>query len=158
MGKRLMRFPAMMAAWLPAVALADPLDRGEAYTERGAPPDWMDGVDFGWLLVDYGVFAIVVVAFGWVLLRRPQWFEQFEALLSAPFGMLFRAASGLPVLLRELAQGLIGLVILGLVVGWVFFCQWLSHHHLGAIAMAGLALLAVILVRLVKRSESREAA
>jgi len=34
----------IMAFW-PNSLLADPLDRGEAYTTRSGPPAWMDNVD-----------------------------------------------------------------------------------------------------------------
>jgi len=146
---------ALLPLLLPLAAHADPLDTGEAYTTRKGPPEWMDGVDFTWLVVDYGLFALAVVLLGWLLLRRPQLFARFEDAIRWPFGRLLGLASRLPVGLRELAQGITLLIALLLVAAWVMFCQWLSHVGLGALAMAGLALLAVVLVRLIKRSEQK---
>ncbi|OIO66249.1 MAG: hypothetical protein CO186_09450 [Zetaproteobacteria bacterium CG_4_9_14_3_um_filter_49_83] len=144
---------AWVFGFLPSLAFADPLDKGEAYTERQEPPDWMDGIDFTWLIVDYGLFALAVIGLGWLLLKRAAWFTAFERVLFSPFRFLLRLASRLPVIARELLQGITGLLVLLLIVAWVFLCQWLSHHELGAIAMAGLALEAVILVRLIKGTE-----
>lgn len=148
-----MRKIISLAALLPINAFADPLDKGEAYTTRQGPPPWMDGVDVGWLIVDYGIFALMIVAIGWVLSRRISMFESFEAFISWPFRWMFRLASRLPIILRELAEGISGLAILFLIVAWVMFCQWLKHQGLGAISMAGLALEAVVLVRLIKNGE-----
>ena len=142
-----------MAALLPLTAFADPMDKGEAYTTRQGPPEWMDGIDFTWLLVDYGVFALIVVALGWVLTKRISMFERFEAVIYWPFSKLMSLASHLPIILRELGQGIVGLGILLLVVAWVMFCQWLYHYGLGAVSMAGLALEAVLLVRVIRQGE-----
>jgi len=144
---------AIFTTLLPIAAQADPLDRGETYTSRQGPPEWIDGVDVSWLLVDYGVFALIIIALGWTLGKRISAFERFESVVRWPFGLLFRLASGMPVILRELVQGVGGLFALAGVVAWVMFCQWLKHIDLGAIAMAGLALEAVILVRLIKQDE-----
>ncbi|MDQ6971833.1 MAG: hypothetical protein Q9M30_04225 [Mariprofundaceae bacterium] len=142
-----------LISFIPSLAFADPLDTGEAYTTRQAPPEWMDGVDLSWLLVDYGLFALVIIALGWILMRKKEAFEGFENVLRWPFSRLLGLAARLPVVLRELAQGIVGLMVIFLVVAWVIFCQWLSHKGLGGLSMAGLALEAVILVRLVKRGE-----
>jgi len=144
---------ALIAGLMPITALADPLDKGEAYTTRKGPPDWMSGIDFTWLLVDYGVFAIMVFGLGWVLVKRIALFERFESVIRWPFSFLFSLASHLPIILRELMQGLVGLAILFVIVAWVIFCQWLSHMGLGAVSMAGLALEAVVLVRAIKQIE-----
>ena len=150
-----MRF--MNSIWpsvlLPGVAFADPLDRGEAYTTRQGPPEWMDGIDFTWLLVDYGLFALAIVGLGWLLMKRPEQFARFEAVVCWPFSQLLKLASHLPVVLRELVQGITWLLVVLLVVAWVILCQWFSHQGFGAIAMAGLALEAVILVRVIKSGE-----
>jgi len=148
-----MRKIISLAALLPFTAFADPLDKGEAYTTRQGPPDWMDGIDFTWLLIDYGVFALMVIALGWVLTKRIGLFESFENFIYWPFSRLMGLASRLPIILREFAQGIVGLVVLLLIVAWVMFCQWLYHYGLGAVCMAGLALEAVFLVRLIKRGE-----
>ncbi len=152
-----MRYIGMiLAALLPYTAYADPLDRGEAYTTRQGPPDWMNGVDLTWLIVDYGLFAVVIIALGWVLMRRPHLFAGFESALKAPFAALLAGAVHLPVILRELAQGIVGLMVLALIVAWVLLCQWLSHIGMGGLSMAGLALEAVILVRLIRGGEREQ--
>ena len=138
---------------LPLPAYADPLDQGEAYVTHQGAPVWMDGIDFAWLLVDYGMFAIAIITLGWVLMKRPASFERFESMFTAPFRRLLRMAARLPVVLRELVQGVVGLLVILLIVAWVVLCQWFSHIGFGALAMAGLALEAVILVRLIKRGE-----
>ncbi|OIO70217.1 MAG: hypothetical protein COW19_08140 [Zetaproteobacteria bacterium CG12_big_fil_rev_8_21_14_0_65_55_1124] len=148
-----MRKIISLLALMPTAAFADPLDKGEAYTTRQGPPEWMDGVDLSWLLVDYGIFALMIVAIGWVLTKRITAFERFESVIRWPFSQMLKLASHLPIILRELAQGITGLIILFLIVAWVIFCQWLKHQGLGAISMAGLALEAVILVRLIKQGE-----
>ncbi|HKI61142.1 MAG TPA: hypothetical protein VKA31_02505 [Mariprofundaceae bacterium] len=150
-----MRHPeiTLAALLLPVTAFADPLDKGEAYTTRKEPPDWMTGVDISWLLVDYGLFALAVIALGWLLVKKPEQFARFEAIICLPFRTLLKGAAKLPILLRELAQGLVGLGAVLLVVAWVILCQWLKHHGFGGLSMAGLALEAVILVRLIKGTE-----
>jgi hypothetical protein len=142
-----------LLALIPATVLADPLDKGETYTTRQGPPEWMDGIDFTWLLIDYGVFALMVIALGWVLTKRISLFERFERVLCWPFSKLMTLASRLPIILREFAQGIVGLAILLLIVAWVMFCQWLYHYGLGAVAMAGLAFEAVLLVRVIRQGE-----
>jgi hypothetical protein len=150
------RMTALFIWLLPSMAAADPLDTGEAYTMRKGPPEWMDGVGFTWLLVDYALFAAVVALIGWLLMRRPELFARFEKGIRWPFAGLLGLASRFPAGLRELLQVTTYLSVLLLVVGWVMFCQWLNHIHLGAVAMAGLALLAVILVRTIRRSEEKQ--
>lgn len=147
---------AFLVLLMPIMAFADPLDTGEAYTTRKGPPEWMDGVDFTWLLLDYVLFGLAVVLIGWLLIRRPEQFGRFEACIRWPFASLFELSSRLPVVLRELLQFVTILFALLITAAWVMLCQWLNHLHLGALAMAGLALLAVILVRSIKRSEQKQ--
>jgi len=143
----------MAALLLPFTAFADPLDKGEAYTTRQGPPEWMDGVDISWLIVDYGLFALAIIGIGWLLMKKPEHFARFETIICLPFRIMMQGAAKLPFLLRELAQGLVGLSVILLIVAWVILCQWLKHHGLGGLSMAGLALEAVILVRLIKGTE-----
>jgi len=143
----------MMMLFFPIAAYADPLDRGEAYVTRKGPPEWMDGIDFTWLVVDYVFFAVAIIALGWLVMKRPESFARFENILMAPFRMLLQMAACLPIVLREFVQGIVGLLVIFLIMVWVVFCQWLSHMGFGALAMAGLALEAVVLVRLIKRGE-----
>lgn len=61
-----MKYIFLLLALYSGTALADPLDQGEAYTTRPGPPEWMDSIDFGLLLVNYGVFALMIIAMGWL--------------------------------------------------------------------------------------------
>ncbi|MDQ6950126.1 MAG: hypothetical protein Q9M26_00505 [Mariprofundales bacterium] len=140
-----------LALLIPLSTLADPLDRGEGYTTRPGPPPWMDGVDFAWLLVDYALFAIVIGAVGWMLMRKPAICTRIENAICLPFRTLLNLADYLPIGLRELAQGLVYVAILLFVVLWIFFCQWFNHHGFGGLAMIGLALESTLLVRLIGR-------
>ncbi len=52
-----------------ASAWADPLDAMEGYAERGTPPAIPGaGAVAAWVL-DYALFALVVVALGWFFMR-----------------------------------------------------------------------------------------
>ena len=46
-----------------------------------------------------------------------------------------------------------GIAVFIALAAWIFFCQWLKHHGLGALAMIGLAFVALLLVRIIKGSE-----
>jgi len=58
--------PAIVAMFLDARAFADPLDYDEAYVRQLMTP-WISNGDFGWLLVDYGLFALFLIMLGWLL-------------------------------------------------------------------------------------------
>ncbi|MDX8413042.1 MAG: hypothetical protein R8J85_03050 [Mariprofundales bacterium] len=134
-------------------AMADPLDRGEAYTTRQTPPEWMDSVDFGLLLVDYGVFALTLIGLGWLLLKKPHLLYRLETVVRAPFSAIFAAAKDAGGVLEYVLQ-LFGIVSIFVALGVaVFFCQWLNHIGLGALSMIGLAFVALLLVRMIKGSE-----
>jgi len=149
---------AWMAAamMMPAVAMADPLDKGEAYTTRKGPPEWLDSVDLGLLLVDYGIFALVVIALGWLLFKRPYYFLRLESVLKTPFQAIFAAAKragGITEFILQLVGGIAVFITLAV---WVFFCQWLKSKGLGAFSMIGLAMMALMLVRLIKGKEKSQ--
>jgi len=134
-------------------ALADPLDRGEAYTTRSGPPEWMDNVDLGLLLVDYGIFALTLIGLGWLLFNKPEYLARLESVVRAPFAAIFSAAKhagGIAEFVLQLFGGIAVFVTLG---AWVFFCQWLKHIGLGAFSMIGLAFAALLLVRMIKGKE-----
>jgi len=144
---------ALLACWT-SLAWADPLDTGEAYTTRQGPPEWMDKTDFGLLVVDYGMFALIVVALGWLVVKHPQRFAAFEHAIQWPVRSLFAVAKrtgGVGALVLQMMGTFIGFVV---VVAWVFFCQWLKSQGLGALSMAGLALIALMLVRMIKGNEA----
>jgi len=151
------RFTALCIACWPELVLADPLDAGEAYTTRGGAPEWMDKVDLGLLLVDYGIFALAIIAMGWLLLKRPQYLYRLESLVRYPFQMIFTAATRCGGMIEFILQLFGGLAVFLTLASWIFFCQWLKHLGLGALSMVGLAFAALILVRMIKGKESPQA-
>ncbi len=139
---------------IPTPLMADPLDRGEAYTTRGAPPQWMDNIDLGLLLLDYTIFGVTVAALGWLLMKKPTLLLRLENRVRTPFAAIFRAADHAGGVAGLLLQ-LVGTVVVFLALAAaVFVCQWLKHIGLGAISMAGLGLLALLLVRVIRGGES----
>ncbi|MDQ7000495.1 MAG: hypothetical protein Q9M12_06385 [Mariprofundus sp.] len=142
-----------IAALMPGTLWADPLDRGEAYTTRQGPPPWMDNIDFGLLLVDYGIFALTLVALGWLLFKKPDYLHRLESLVRAPFAAIFAAARRAGGVTEFILQMFGGIAVLVTLAAWVFFCQWLKHIGLGALAMIGLAFVALLLVRMIKGNE-----
>lgn len=141
-----------LACW-PQLSWADPLDKGEAYTTRAGPPQWMDGVDVAFLLVNYGIFALSLVGLGWLLFKKPEYLNRLESKVLYPFKAIFALAKRKGGLAEVLLQTLGGLAAFLSLAGWVFFCQWLKHEGLGAISMFGLAFAALMLVRLLKGDE-----
>lgn len=139
----------------PVTAMADPLDKGEAYTTRKGPPEWMDNIDLSLLLIDYGVFALMVIAMGWLLIKRPHYFLKLEALIKRPFAAIFAAASRAGTVTGFILQMVGGLAAFVALAAWVFFCQWTKSKGLGALSMIGLALMALMLVRLIKGNKNR---
>lgn len=147
------RITALCIACWPGLAMADPLDAGEAYTARAGAPEWMDKIDFGLLLVDYGVFALAIIGMGWILLKKPQYLYRLEAVVRYPFGMIFSAATRCGGVMEFILQLFGGLAVFVTLAGWIFFCQWLKHQGLGALSMVGLAFAALMLVRIIKGKE-----
>jgi len=152
-GRDMNRIILIIMALLPTSLLADPLDRGEAYTMRSGPPEWMDNVDLGLLLVDYGIFALTLVALGWLLFKKPDYLHRLESLVRAPFSAIFTAAKRVGGVTEFMLQMIGGLAVFVALAVWVFFCQWLKHVGLGALAMIGLAFVALLLVRMIKGNE-----
>ncbi len=131
-------FVAVLAAlFVAAPVWADPLDAMEGYAERGAPPaiPGVGGVAV-WVF-DYALFAVLVVGLGWLLVRHAGRWARAEARVRASFAAL-RACCG------RIAAWAAGAFA---VAGWIFLCQWLDAHGLSALAMGGLALLALEVVR-----------
>ncbi len=148
-----MKYIFLLLAFYSGTALADPLDQGEAYTTRPGPPEWMDGVDVGLLLVNYGVFALALIGLGWLLFKKPEHLNKLESKALYPFKSIFRLAKRQGGFIEILLQTLGGLAAFLTLAGWVFFCQWLKHEGFGAISMLGLAFAALMLVRLLKGDE-----
>ncbi len=148
-----MKYLFLLLAFYSGTALADPLDKGEAYTTRPGPPEWMDSIDFGLLLVNYGVFALMLIGLGWFFYKRPDYLNCLESVICAPFHAIFHTAQCAGGVNKFILQVFGGLLIFLTLTAWVFFCQWLKHIGLGAISMTGLAFAAFMLVRLLKGKE-----
>jgi len=84
------RLILVILAYYPSLALADPLDTGEAYSTRPGSPQWMDNIDLSLWLVDYGIFALTLIGMGWLLFRKPTYLARLEAVVRAPFRRYFR--------------------------------------------------------------------
>jgi len=151
-----MRILIFLSLWLPQQAWADPFDNGEAYANRPGPPPWMDGIDVGLLIVNYGIFALALIALGWLLLKRPEMMLRLESTILFPFKSIFAAAKRANGMTEILLQTLGGLAAFIALASWVFFCQWLKHEGLGAISMFGLAFAALMLVRLLKGDDKTQ--
>ncbi len=144
-----------LACW-PQSLWADPFDNAEAYANSSEPPVWMDGMDVGLLLVDYGVFALALVALGWLLFKKPERMQRLEAFILRPFRAIFAAAKHAGGALELILQTIGGLAAFVSLAVWVFFCQWLKHEGLGAVSMLGLAFAALMLVRLLKGDDKAQ--
>lgn len=141
--------PATVVLLLDIRAYADPLDYDEAYTHRPIT-HWMSHGDFGWLLVDYGLFALFLILLGWLLYAKPAYWQRVENVIRAPFARINRMANargGFNSTLGILIYCINTLLIFLTLAAWILFCQWIKHEGLGGISMAGLALAAVFLVR-----------
>jgi len=145
-----------MGLFYPLSAIADPLDAGEAYTTRQGAPEWMDGIDFGFLLLDYSFFALVLIALGWLLFKKPQYLQRLESLIWRPYQAIFSAATRTGGVLEFVLQLFGGLAVFVSLAAWFFFCQWLKAQGLGALSMAGLAFAALMLVRAIKGEEKEQ--
>ena len=142
-------FMGWMLALSPMRVSADPLDF-DSYTRQNPRDFWMSRGDLGWLLLDYGLFALSVILVAWLLRRRPGAWRRLESALYAPFAAIKGrgAMSGGWSTLSGVALYIIHAVLVFLALAaWVFVCQWLRHMGLGAFSMAGLALIGLLLVR-----------
>jgi hypothetical protein len=137
----------------PSLLWADPLDRGEAYTMRQGPPEWMDKTDFMLLIINYGIFALALIGLAWLIFKRPEYLQRLESVILRPFKFIFSLAHRTGGLGEVVLQALGGLAAFLTLAAWVFFCQWLKYVDLGAISMVGLAFAALMLVRLLKGDE-----
>ncbi|PCI43964.1 MAG: hypothetical protein COB41_05660 [Proteobacteria bacterium] len=146
----------LLVYW-PSLLWADPLDRGEAYTTRQGPPEWMDKTDFALLLVNYGIFALALIGLAWLLFKRPEHLHRLEVVVLCPFKFIFSLAKRTGGWMEVVLQILGGLAAFLTMATWVFFCQWLKHEGLGALSMVGLAFAALMLVRLLKGDDKPQA-
>jgi len=108
----------------------------------------MDGGGLAWVLLDYGLFALGIVAIGWLLINKKELFVRVESTIYQPFRALLAIAEGLPTIPKQILQGITYFAVLLLVIIWTIVCQWLNHHSFGGLAMLGLSFEAVLLVRL----------
>jgi len=139
----------VLTCW-PVLALADPLDIDEGYTTHQMPASWLDKSNFWLLLGDYAIFALVVMALGWLLFKQPRLLQRAESKLLQPFRAVFAAAAAAEGVRKGALYFMGGLLTFLSLAAWVFFCQWLKSLGLGVFSMAGLALMSVMLVRLLR--------
>jgi len=124
-------------------AMADPFDADEGYVNRGAP-DMLGYAGLGMLMLNYVLFGVAAVVFGKALVANTAWLQYVSRVFSKPwsFGVRKQWKDG-----RHWAD--IPLTVI-LMVLWIFICQWFNEFGLGAVAMIGLALMAVLLLRMFK--------
>ena len=142
-------FLSLMPVLSPLRALADPLDY-DSYTRQNPRDFWMSRGDLGWLVLDYGLFAISVILVAWLLRRRPEAWRRLESALYAPFVAVKSRgamAGGWSTLSGMSLYILHAMFVFLALAAWIFVCQWLRHIGLGAFSMAGLALIGLLLVR-----------
>jgi len=151
--KRVMRYglPAIAALLLDVRAFAGPLGYDESSVHRLMMP-WTSNGDFGWLLVDYGLFALFLITLGWLLYAKPTYWYRIENVIRYPFARINRMArahGGFNRKLGILIYSINTLLIFLTLAIWIFLCLWVKHAGFGAIFMAGLALVSVFLVRII---------
>jgi len=124
-------------------AMADPLDAGEAYVNRGAP-DMLGYTGLAMLMLNYVLFGVAAVVFGKALFANAPWLLYISRVFAKPwsFGVRKQWQPG-----RHWAD--IPLTVVLMIV-WIFICQWFNEFGLGAVAMIGLALMAVLLLRMMR--------
>jgi len=124
-------------------AMADPFDADEGYVNRGAP-DMLGYAGLGMLMLNYVLFGVAAVVFGKALFANAPWLQYVSRVFSKPwsFGVQKHWQGG-----RHWAD--IPLTVILMVV-WIFICQWFNEFGLGAVAMIGLALMSVLLLKMLK--------
>jgi len=125
------------------VAIADPFDADEGYVNRGAP-DMLGYTGLAMLMLNYVLFGVAAVVFGKALVAKAAWLQYVSRFFAKPwsFGVRKQWQQG-----RHWAD--IPLTVL-LMVLWIFLCQWFNEFGLGAVAMIGLALMSVLLLKMLK--------
>ncbi len=134
----------------PLRVFADPLDYGN-YVNQSPANFLMDKSDFAWLLLDYGLFASSLIIFGWLFYAKPTYWQRVENLIRYPFARInsmAQAHGGFDRAIGLVLYGINTVLIFLALAFWVFFCQWIKHVGFGGISMAGLALAAIFLVRI----------
>jgi len=124
-------------------AMADPFDADEAYVNRGAP-DMLGYAGLAMLMLNYVLFGIAAVVFGKGLAKKTPWLLKVSQIFAKPwsFGVQKEERDD-----RHWADMPLTVVIMVL---WIFLCQWFNEFGLGAVAMIGLALMAVLVLRMLK--------
>ncbi|MDQ6952432.1 MAG: hypothetical protein Q9M15_02780 [Mariprofundaceae bacterium] len=124
-------------------AMADPFDADEGYVNRGAP-DMLGYAGLAMLMLNYVLFGIAAVVFGKGLAKKTPWLLHISRIFAKPwsFGMQKEVRDD-----RHWADIPLTVVIMVL---WIFLCQWFNEFGLGAVAMIGLALMAVLVLHMLK--------
>ncbi len=131
----------LLGILLPEYALADPLDADEGYVNRGAP-DMLGYAGLAMLMLNYVLFGLAAVVFGKGLTQKAPWLNYLAQAFAQPWSFAIRKQQQ-----RHWAD--LPLTII-LIVVWIFACQWLNEFGLGALAMIGLALMAVLFLKSLK--------
>ncbi len=129
--------------WAMDTSWADPLDDAEGYVTRGAPK-MMDASGLVFLAFDYICFALAVVFFGRALVQDKSWLQYLSRVIARPWSF------GVHQQWHETRHRADTPLMVMMVVIWIFLCQFLSEMSLGVLAMIGLALLAVVMLKLIK--------
>ncbi len=129
--------------WAIDTSWADPLDDAEGYVTRGAPK-MMDTSGLVFLGLDYVCFALAVVFFGRALIQNKPWLQYLSRVVSRPWSF------GIGKQWHETRHRADTPLMVMIVVIWIFLCQFLSEMSLGVLAMIGLALLAVVILKFIK--------
>jgi hypothetical protein len=138
---------------LPLNAMADPLDRGDFFSARQGSSDWLDQVDFGPALLNYGLSVLLLIGLGWILFKRPHFFLRLESIIRRPFGAILAASLRASTAASVCLQLLLAFLVLVSLAAWALLCLWLGSKGFEILTVTGLALLAIMLVRLVKGEE-----
>ncbi|MDQ6994691.1 MAG: hypothetical protein Q9M18_03755 [Mariprofundaceae bacterium] len=140
-----MKLFLMFILWMVCgdTAIADPFDADEAYVNRGAP-DMLGYAGLAMLMFNYVLFGLAAYVFGKGFAKKTPWLIQLGKIFSKPwsFGIQKEERDD-----RHWAD--IPLMVL-LIILWIFLCQWFNEFGLGAVSMVGLALMAILIIRMLK--------
>jgi len=139
-----MRYLIWLAAMLllTDVAWADPLDAGEGYVNRGAP-EMLGIAGLTMMMLNYVLFALAAVVFGRALIRNAPWLLYCSALYARPYSFLLKR--------EEMDRHAMDIPLtVVMTVTWIFICQGFNELGLGAVAMIGLAFMAVLVLKILK--------
>jgi len=122
---------------------ADPFDDGEAYVNRGAP-EMLGMAGLAMMMLNYVLFGLAVVIFGKAMINRTPWLELIAKSFARPWSY------GVKGVWQNQRHALDMPLMIAILVAWIFLCQFFNEMGLGVLAMIGLALMAVVFLRMLK--------